>query len=109
MNLRKVSIKDVISIKSNAFRNCDNLEEIILPQSIRLINRDSFINCDKLCIIIENNNQTIIDDLISSHVPRKYFLCGKKDETYDIAVYLYRTDLSMIIAASSSIIFHILN
>lgn len=109
VNLRKVSIKNVISITFDAFTNCENLEEIILPQSIREVKRYSFINCDKLCIITENNNQTIINNLISYGIPRNLLVCGKKDETYDIAVYIYRTDLFMIITASTSLLFHILN
>ena len=40
--------KQVIEIQENAFKNCNELTEIIIPESIKIIGNSAFLGCTKL-------------------------------------------------------------
>lgn len=87
----------IIEIGDNAFRNCKNLEEIILPSTIKVIGTSAFEGCTNVKRIIIRS-KTKVEEVtysgISYNVPgveiknRAFFGC-KKVEKFGVGNYIY--------------------
>ena len=48
----------MIAINSNAFINCETLESVSVPETVKLIGKDAFAACPSLaCIDVDMNNE----------------------------------------------------
>jgi hypothetical protein len=61
-------------LNNSAFENCNNLNGIVLPQTIKVINEYALANCPGLISDVEENNKIFCD---SNHT---YYL--KNNNTY---------------------------
>lgn len=66
-NISQSSFKiDLIRIADYAFENYNNIEEIIIPYTVKSISKDAFVNCTNLKVINIKNLNSIIDiDLLN--------------------------------------------
>ena len=66
-NIKRVELSDGIeSICSDAFINCTELEEMILPASLKEIGAYAFRGCDKLSNIVVNEKITEVEYFASA-------------------------------------------
>ena len=61
-NIKSVEITNVINIESNAFEDCTNLPNIVIPNSVESIGAYSFKGCTALNSVTLGENVTTIND-----------------------------------------------
>ncbi len=52
----------LLEIKSDCFRECPNLKEVILPSSLKVLARTAFFKCTALTKVVLNGAFTVIED-----------------------------------------------
>lgn len=57
-NLKDINLGNVTTIKANAFKACNALEAITLPQSVSSIESTAFVQCPKLKVIVVQSGNT---------------------------------------------------
>ena len=55
-SLKKVILKNTSVIYANAFYNCNNLTSLEIPNTLKSIEENAFVNCTRLYEIINNSN-----------------------------------------------------
>lgn len=96
-------------IESDAFKNCENLEELVLPESLKSIG-SNFINGTKIeSIFIDKNVETIEVDALSSSSLKEINVSEDNENYLSDAGILYNKDKNTLIKYPEALEGNVLN
>ena len=82
--LKKVTVTDAEKVGTNAFKNCVNLETIILNEGITSIGTYAFYNCDNCTIYLPDSAETISSNALYQSTGNTIY-CNKDTAAYTFA------------------------
>lgn len=93
---KEIEGSPVRSIGEGAFQFNENIEEVVLPEGLKYVNKNAFLMCKNLKKVIFPDTLCYIGDTAFSHVDITFLDLGKGEVTFGNSVFAYCPSLSTV-------------